>query len=456
MSTSVIHLSERRKTESGTHSPTVGRPLRELVVATADSGLVRTLAARVLREEYGVLVLSEVDELRRRALASEGITLVDGRASELMRAVGLTPSRGDDARLFAVSFEGARGDVRSFSRDDLDGAIAWTADLAPVRRRDAADVILGFSSVAAKIRTQVRTVAAFADVSVLILGETGTGKELVAKSIHDLTFGEGAPFMAVNCAALPDHLVESELFGHAAGAFTGAAGSRVGLMEAAGRGTLFLDEVGEMAPDAQSALLRALESRTFRRVGSNRDLPLRARIVAATNRLSRADRVRLRRDLYFRLAGVTIPTAPLRERAVDIPYLTLSFLRDFSRRYGRSPVEVEAAALDRLVAHPWHGNIRELQAVVVHAAILAGGHELAARHVCTVLETRLDMPSAEAASHEPPRVSAEASPQRLPAVERAMIVRALDECGGNVSRAARVLGIPRSTLRDKLQKYALR
>ena len=191
-------------------------------------------------------------------------------------------------------------------------------------------------------------------------------------------------------------------------------------------------------------------------MGSNRDLPLRARVVAATNRLSRADRLRLRRDLYFRLAGVTIPTAPLRERAIDIPYLTFSFLRDFSRRYGRSPVEVAATALDRLVAHPWHGNIRELRAVVVHAAILAGGRELADKDVCNVLESRLDMPAADAGDAEAPRATAEEPPQRLPAMERAMIERTLDECRGNVSRAARALGIPRSTLRDKLQRYELR
>lgn len=226
------------------------------------------------------------------------------------------------------------------------------------------------------MREQVRAVAPYRDVPVLILGETGTGKELVAEAVHRVSDGANRPFIALNCAAIPEHLLESELFGHEAGAYTGARGARVGLLEAAGNGTVFFDEIGEMPLPIQAKLLRVLETRTFRRLGSNRDIKLHARVVSATNRkLSGKSDGHLRPDLLYRLAGFTISLPSLRERSSDIAELAESFLRSFGDRHARRQLRFSEPALALLMRHRWHGNVRELRAVVEHVAILAVGAE---------------------------------------------------------------------------------
>ncbi len=310
---------------------------------------------------------------------------------------------------------------------------------------------VGISADARAVRDHVVAVSQYPELPVLIIGDTGTGKEVVAQAIHRLRDGDD-PFVAMNCAALPDELFESELFGHEAGAFTGAGSRRNGLLEAAGAGTVFLDEVGEMPLSQQAKLLRVLETRSFRPVGSNREVPLRARIVSATNRnVTGQESELMRSDLFFRLAGYTIRISPLAARREDVEVLARRFLEQFVRQYASSPRDLSALAHDVLHRHDWPGNARELRAVMQYAAILASDGVIGVRHVVEALRSRGTSSGASAAVASP-------APGELGLrdLERQRIVTVFKECGGNVSRAARRLGIPRSTLRDKLSRYGIR
>jgi DNA-binding NtrC family response regulator len=349
--------------------------------------------------------------------------------------------------------------ARHSAFEDASGVRPRLRSIAP--KRDAADRILGSHPEIRKVREQLRRVAIYHNVPVLVLGETGTGKELVANAVHELGNRAKAPLVSVNCAALPESLFESELFGHESGAFTGAQRARVGLLEDAAAGTVFLDEIGEMPLASQSKLLRALEARIFRRIGSNRTIELRARIVSATNRtLRKLKRSSLRPDLFYRLAGFTIVLPPLRERIEDISVLADHFLEEFLARHARGPSGVSEAALDVLRAHPWPGNVRELRGVIEHAAILTRSERLGPAEVREAIAARPRLETLS--SHPPPTTKADIpkGPAPLPAsrlrdVEREMITAAFQQCGGNVSKAARKLGIPRSTLRDRLKRYGL-
>ncbi|MGE0326601.1 MAG: sigma-54-dependent transcriptional regulator [Polyangiaceae bacterium] len=347
--------------------------------------------------------------------------------------------------------------------DDLDRRLrmGWqgTQSAGPAPRveplRDAADRILGDTQAIRHIRNQVRSVARFPDLSVLIMGETGTGKELVAEAIHKLTH-EDEPFASFNCAAIPEALFESELFGHEPGSFTGARGARVGLLESAGSGSVFLDEVGEMPPALQPKLLRALETRRFRRLGGTRDIPLRARVISATNRVLDQSDCEMRSDLYFRLAGFTIFTLPLRDRFADIEPLALHLLHAFAARYPGVPTQLSQAAGELLRQHDWPGNVRELKLVIEHTAVIAGGAVIEAEDLQRAMRQR--------SSHNPqsgkfPVFNSgeyQSDVRGLRDVERDMIMAAYEGSGHNLSLAARSLGIPRSTLRDKLRKYGCR
>lgn len=288
----------------------------------------------------------------------------------------------------------------------------------------------------------LKRVARFAasDAPVAVLGETGTGKEVIARLLHRNSDRGEQPFVAVNVAALPADLLESELFGHGRGAFTGAAAARRGLFEEAHGGTLFLDEIGEMPLPLQAKLLRVLQDGEVRRVGENRPFAVDARIVCATH-CDLADLVRrrlFREDLYYRLKVLTLHVPPLRERKADIPPLAAKILREhapFIRGFS-------ASAMARMQAYAWPGNVRELQNVVHCGAALAEGHEI----------TEVDLP-AEGFVSPPPTVDALAL-QPLAKVERRHILRVLDACGGSQMEAARILGIGRNTLWRKLRAYA--
>ena len=324
------------------------------------------------------------------------------------------------------------------------------------------DSIQGGTAAIELVREQIRKVSRFRDVSVLILGETGTGKELVAEAIHRLSFGTAAPFVDINCAAVPEALFESELFGHEAGSYTGARERRKGLLQTAQGGTVFLDEIADMPVSLQPKLLRALESRRFRRVGSNEDLPLEARVVSACDSGGIREGGPLRRDLYFRLAGFTISVPPLRERGPDIELLARSLLSAFLQRHRCGPEDFAPEALELLRGYAWPGNVRELRAVVEHAAIVCPGSVIRPEDVL------FSHGQEQGSIAEAPPPAAPALPAFTPApgnvgtegeladMERVFLTKVLAECSGSISRAAKRLGIARTTLRGKLRRHGIR
>ena len=284
--------------------------------------------------------------------------------------------------------------------------------------------------------------AARVDVPVLITGQSGTGKERLARLVHDASPRADGPFIAVNCAAIPENLLEGELFGHAAGAFTGASTERVGLFEAAQRGTLFLDEVGEISLTMQVKLLRVLQERTIRRLGENQERPIDARIVAATN-VDLADAIadgRFRQDLYYRLKVVELMVPALQDRPEDILPLARHFLRFASQRLGIAVEGLTPAAADRLVHHPWPGNVRELENAIERALVVTTG-------------PRIDAEDLPPDLREGPAHPVTPIDQSLEAVERTHILRVVDSFDGHRGQAATALGIGEATLYRKLKKY---
>jgi two-component system, NtrC family, response regulator AtoC len=310
--------------------------------------------------------------------------------------------------------------------------------------------IVGESAPVREVLEIVRQVAP-TRATVLLCGESGTGKELVAKAIHQLSPRAKAPLVTVHCAALSPTLLESELFGHEKGAFTGAHERRIGRFEQAQGGTLFLDEIGEIDATLQIKLLRFLGERTFERVGANKTLTADVRLIAATNKnleeLVKAGK--FREDLFFRLRVVEIVLPPLRDRTGDIPLLAVNFLHEFAAENGKPVKDFTADAMEALLHHPWPGNVRELRTAIEHAVILSHGERVTLR----------DLPAAMRDGGRP----AAASPQRalersdltVKDAEKQLIIRALKECDGNRSRAAQKIGMSRRTLHRKLHAYHL-
>jgi DNA-binding NtrC family response regulator len=301
--------------------------------------------------------------------------------------------------------------------------------------------------------------AAPTQATVLLLGETGTGKELVARTIHGYSERNGRRFVAVNCSALAEGLLESELFGHLRGAFTGAAGARPGLFREADRGTLFLDEIGDISPALQARLLRALQEHEIVPVGSETPVKVDVRIIAATHRdigaLVRAGK--FREDLYYRLNVVTLHLPPLRDRKQDIPLLMDHFLRELTERHGRGPVAVDAEAQHRLLAYDWPGNIRELQNVLERALVLAEQDVIGPEHLPSEVRPGggpADPPEPKA--DEPPSMSSAVNALlSLEEIERRHVLRVLEATGGSREEASRILGISRRTLTRMVQRWGL-
>ena len=342
-------------------------------------------------------------------------------------------------------------------------------ELSYHRRRAARELpfagILGESPAMRAVLDQAREIAALADTPpVLITGETGTGKGLVARTIHASGPRATKPFIDVNCTALPATLMEAELFGHERGAFTDAKVSNVGLFEASEGGFIFLDEVGDIELSLQGKLLKAIEERVVRRVGGTRDRKIDVRILAATNRdLGHESQTgRFRKDLYFRLAVILLRLPPLRERGRDIELLAESFLERLGAKYGKDVREIDQSARDALLAYPWPGNVRELSHVIERAVLWSRGPTLTAEHLS--LTSPLDTPigtaqDAGVAGGDAARRGADSSSAAHPAHggdlagwEKAMIEDALREAGGNQTKAARKLGITRDTLRYRMKK----
>ncbi len=283
------------------------------------------------------------------------------------------------------------------------------------------------------------------NASVLITGESGTGKELVAQAIHQASPRKNLPFVAVNCAAIPDALMESELFGHEKGAFTGALARRQGCFELADRGTLFLDEIAEMTPATQAKLLRALQERRFRLVGGTEEKLVDIRVIAATNLNTKKaiDEGKLREDLYYRLNVIGIQLPPLRDRADDIPLLVDAFIREFAAANQKPVAGTDADAMDRLMRYRWPGNVRELRNVIERGVIIARGPLLTPAD----LPGLADVPATAA----PAPAGALAPGMTVDDMERKLIDLTLAHTGGNKTKAAAMLGISVKTLHNKLK-----
>ena len=312
---------------------------------------------------------------------------------------------------------------------------------AQLERSFGLDRILGKSAEIEKVLDRVRQVAD-SKASVLLEGESGTGKELVARALHGLSSRKGGPFVAVHCAALSPQLLESELFGHEKGSFTGATERRIGRFEQAQGGTIFLDEIGEIDATTQVKLLRVLGERTLERVGGNRLIPVDVRLIAATHRS--LDRLvqegKFREDLYFRIRVVQIQIPPLRDRPEDIPILAESFRKEYSLENGKGDLSFAPSSIKLFMDYRWPGNVRELRTAVEHGVVLAKGRTIEPD----------DLPSSVRRGSEGIQSRVEPTSLRLDQIQKNLIDAAMNKSGKNISKAAQALGISRRTLHRKL------
>ncbi len=392
----------------------------------------QTAALELLAAGVEVLVVSG----RRESLALAERALDLEWARQVVVWGELTPALQGSADRIGVQIASSLSALEVILRGDAESLESW-------RRTHAAEIV-GDSEAILRVLEQTRR-AAGSRCSVLVRGETGTGKELFARAIHSGSDRTGGPFVAVNCAALPENLVEDHLFGHVAGAYTGAAGVREGLLVAAHGGTLFLDEVGELPLPAQAKLLRALEEKRVRPVGGDKERVVDVRIVAATHRDLRVlvEEGGFRADLYYRLQVFELALPPLRARNGDLRALAQHFLDRLRQQRNEGPRRLSALALERLEKHLWPGNVRELAHVVERAALLTSTPVVQASALLLperkdvapeVVEEGLDLKAA------------------LNRTERALISRALEQAQGNRSMAATLLGLNRTTLLEKLKR----
>jgi DNA-binding NtrC family response regulator len=325
--------------------------------------------------------------------------------------------------------------------------------LEQVQRQYGFENLIGAGKPMQEVFSTIQKVAE-TDLTVLIRGESGTGKELVAQALHNRSARKGRPFVAVNCAAISQELVESELFGHEKGAFTGADARRQGRFEAADGGTIFLDEIGDMAPDTQAKVLRVLQERSFERVGGVKPIQVDVRVVAATHRDLETDVAsgRFREDLYYRLKVVELALPPLRERPEDIPALAQRFLEDVTERLGREKKQMDECAMARLVRYSWPGNVRELQNAIEQAAVLCPGD--------TIEESDLKLNESKSSSADvAPSLDlpfGDAKKRAVETFEHGFLLEALRNHDGNISRAAESIGMVRQSLQQKIRELGLR
>jgi DNA-binding NtrC family response regulator len=311
------------------------------------------------------------------------------------------------------------------------------------------DRIVGESSAIQQVRALLQKIAASPASTVLLTGESGTGKDLAAKVIHYASARANQPFMNITCSALPETLLESELFGHERGAFTGADRQKRGLIESSDGGTIFLDEIGEMVPALQAKLLRFLEEKTFKRVGGGQDIRVDVRVIAATNR-TLEDEVRkgqFREDLYYRLNVVPIVLPALRQRAEDIPLLLNYYIDAYNAEFRKKVTRITPDALSRLKTYPWPGNVRELRNAVERAMLMSDGDELTLEH--------FPLGGGLSTARLGEGVSLPAAGIDLEQVERSLVIQALERSGWNQTRAAALLGLNRDQIRYRIEKFKL-
>jgi len=452
-------------------------PRPETILVVDDEHLIRWSMEQVLRREgFGVVQAGTgADALRLAQAESADLVLLDIQLPDADGLEVLERLRAGDPDLPVIMIT-AHGGVESAVRamklgahdyiikpvnfEELTIAIRKALETRSLRRevarfqaeeRRGASLtdLVGESRAIRDLASLIGRIAQSDATTVLLEGESGTGKDLVARIIHFESARARGAFLALNCVALPEHLLESELFGHEKGAFTDAKGLKKGLFEQADGGTVYLDEIGDMKPDLQAKLLRLIEEKSFRRVGGLRDFRVDVRIIAATNRdLGRAlEEGEFRKDLYYRLKVFPLRLPPLREHPEDILPLTSHFIARFNGEMGREVREIHPEAQACLTEYAWPGNVRELRNVLERALILASGPVLHVEHLPPEVGARVPPPE-------------KAAPMALPAegvsleeVERDLVRQALDATGGNQVRAARLLGISRDALRTRMKKF---
>jgi DNA-binding NtrC family response regulator len=419
------------------------------VLAVPDKAPAAVLLDLMMPEVDGVEVLKE---LRRRHPSLPVIILT--AVSEIGRAVEVTKLGAYDYLTKPVDKDRLLTTLRrAVSHHSLEQEVDRLRGELGERYR--LSQIVGSSTAMRKVYDQIEKVLE-SDITVFVSGESGTGKELVAKAIHYGSLRSDGPFVDVNCAAIPEGLQESELFGHEKGAFTGAHATHPGKFEQAAGGTILLDEVGEMSPSAQARLLRVLQERCLQRVGGTKTIELDVRVVSASNRdlAQLVGEGRFRQDLFYRLVVFPIELPPLRRRREDIPALVEHFLGKYAADAGRRVTRVDPAALELLMRHDWPGNVRELENVIHRSLLVASTHELKLDDLPTDLVGSGGAGPADG-SVRPPAADVD-GPRSLEELEREAIQHAIDHFGGNLSDAARQLGIGRSTLYRKIEQYGLR
>jgi transcriptional regulator with PAS, ATPase and Fis domain len=341
------------------------------------------------------------------------------------------------------------------SDDDgnLSGVVATIKDITEEAAPEKRALIAEAASMR-EVLSFVRRVAASEATTILLEGENGTGKDLVAKTLHYQSLRQAEPFIAINCAAIPDTLLESELFGYEKGAFTDARAQKRGIFELADKGTLFLDEIGEIPLMLQAKLLRVLEEQSFRRLGGLKDIKLDLRVVAATNKNLReaVKEGAFRQDLYFRLNVIQILIPPLRDRKDDVLPLTQFFIEHYNRKFKRHIEGISDQAAKMLLSHDWPGNVRELRNAIERAMILEESSLISSAS----LPIAISHPDASESTAVPASQPFPADGLSLEENERSLLARALEKTNGNQTQAARLLRITRDTLRYKMKKFNLR
>ncbi len=459
-------------------------PIEKILVLEDDPFVRRVFEQQLRRLKYDVSVTETIagaEELLAKDtfdLVFTDMRLPDGEGTDLLRKlqgraqkplVVVVTGYGSVESAVTCMREGAFDYIiKPFSVDQIEvtlGKAQEHTQLVKVNRflsheeaPEAGYELLGRSPAMEDLRALIRKVAR-TQATVLIQGESGTGKELVARAIYRESPRANAPFIKVNCAAIPENLIESEFFGHEKGAFTGALNKREGRFELAHSGTIFLDEVSEVSPQVQAKLLRVLQERELERVGGNRTIKVDVRVIATTNRNleQSVERKEFRQDLFFRLNVVPILVPPLRERMEDVPFLATQFMKRYARKHGVKVTGISAGSLEALLAHRWPGNVRELQNVIERAVILSvDGEEVQVAELGLNASPAPSAPT-EAAGANPPAAPTQASGEvvSLAELEKRHILFTLERNNDNRTHAARKLGISIRTLRNKLNEYGL-